>query len=322
MSNIVLDIYKLFGPTGIEITEDEGAAFGRALALKITTRMQEDGHRSHLSLSQLGEKCDRKLWYKMNEPEKAEPLPPTTRIKFLYGDILEELLLFLLKKAGYNVTDEQKEVAIHFTDWKGKEQRVLGHLDAKVNGVTTDVKSASTFSFTKFDKGTLSEDDSFGYIDQLDSYLNAEGEDAGQFLAIDKQFGHIAVLPMERKRSLKESQALAQVKDYIVSTKPMPNRAFVPVSADAKSKAKNPRPPSGNMKLPVNCGYCAWKHECWPGVRTFLYASGPVYMTTVKRLPKVMEVDRYGKVLSDPKTYGASPDGGGEASENVQFIEE
>ena len=47
---------------------------------------------------------------------------------------------------------------------------------------------------------------------------------------------------------------------------------------------------SGNMKLAAPCMYYDYRHECWKGLRTFLYASGPVYLTKVVSIPKVPEI--------------------------------
>jgi hypothetical protein len=51
---------------------------------------------------------------------------------------------------------------------------------------------------------------------------------------------------------------------------------------------------SGNMKLGVGCSYCAYKHECWSSLRTFIYSNGPRYLTYVAREPDVMEVNADG----------------------------
>ena len=44
--------------------------------------------------------------------KEIEDLKPSTRIKFLYGYILEELLLLCSSIAGHKVTDQQKEVSV------------------------------------------------------------------------------------------------------------------------------------------------------------------------------------------------------------------
>ena len=63
-------------------------------------------------MSNIG-KPQRKLWfdfkYKNNENFKEEDHLP---IKFLYGHLLEEVLLFLVRITKHSVTDEQKEVEV------------------------------------------------------------------------------------------------------------------------------------------------------------------------------------------------------------------
>ncbi|MGI9568307.1 MAG: hypothetical protein ACR2PH_00845, partial [Desulfobulbia bacterium] len=61
---------------------------------------------------------------------------------------------------------------------------------------------------------------------------------------------------------------------------PMPEKCYQPVP-DGKTE---------NMKLPAGCAYCQFKHECYPDLRTFLYASGPKYLTKVVSAPRVVEV--------------------------------
>ena len=47
---------------------------------------------------------------------------------------------------------------------------------------------------------------------------------------------------------------------------------------------------SGNRKLAVGCSYCPYKFTCWHEVRTFIYSSGPRYLTEVFNEPKVTEI--------------------------------
>jgi len=118
-------------------------------------------------MSSIGQPCERKLWYSINEPMEAEGLSGETRFKFLYGHILEELLLFLAGVAGHDVVGRQDTQEI---------EGVEGHRDAVIDGVVVDAKSASTYSYKKFEEGKLTENDPFGYVDQLQSYLYA-GQD-------------------------------------------------------------------------------------------------------------------------------------------------
>ena len=116
-----------------------------------------------LRMSNIGKK-DRQLWYSYNG-YKGEELMPHTRIKFLYGHLIEEMILALTKLSGHDVTHEQKQVEVN---------GIKGSMDCKIDGVLTDVKSASPYGFKKFKDGSLINDDPFGYIDQIKGYAHAE----------------------------------------------------------------------------------------------------------------------------------------------------
>jgi hypothetical protein len=226
-------------------------------------------------LSNLGTPCDRKLWYTINTPEKAEAIEPHAQIKFLFGDILEELLLFLSQAAGHSVEGTQDKVNIN---------GVEGSRDAVIDGVVVDVKSASSFSFKKFEEGLTPEKDGFGYLTQLRGYLFGSKEDPlvkhkdiAAFLAIDKQLGKIT-LDIHGKDNT-DFIALAKKKQEVIKLSSPPPRAFSDV----------PYQKSGNRKLGVECSYCSFKETCWPGVRTFFYSQGPVHLTQVVKEPKVNE---------------------------------
>lgn len=269
IDTLVEDIYALFDGVGNELNPYRVKDFGQALGNKIATRLTEERGTPNLRLSNLGTVCERQLWYSINLSELAEPLPPQARIKFLFGDILEELLLFLAREAGHDVQDEQKEVSLY---------GVKGHKDATIDGITVDCKSASSRSFDKFKSGLTPENDSFGYLTQLDAYCHADDSQLGAFLAIDKTLGHLCLDKHERTDK-DYSDVVRRKKEVIASSTPPP-RGFAP-EPDGKS---------GNMKLGVNCSYCAFKTKCWPGLRTFIYSNGPRYLTRVERVPDVPEV--------------------------------
>jgi uncharacterized protein YejL (UPF0352 family) len=73
-------------------------------------------------------------------PSKAERMLPKTYFKFLYGDMIELLLLFLTKEANMTFKENKQQVEV---------AGVIGHCDAVIDGVTVDVKSASPYSVTE-----------------------------------------------------------------------------------------------------------------------------------------------------------------------------
>lgn len=254
--------------------------FSDGLAKLVTDRLKSAGQprTPTLRMSNLG-KPGRQLWYEFHpDPEQPkEGLEPHTLLKFLIGDLYEEILLFLAKVAGHEVSQEQDEV-----DIKG----IKGHIDAVIDGVVVDVKSASTYAFKKFKFGTLAEDDPFGYIDQIGSYMHALKK-PGAFLAGDKQNGHLALLSIAPEDT--EGERIEGRIDYLremIKEEAPPERCYEPVADGA----------SGNMALAIGCAYCPHKFRCWSdanggmGVRTFLYSTGPKHLVNVAKEPKVPEL--------------------------------
>jgi len=247
------------------------------------TRMEQQEEQEQrgptLRLSQMGKPCKRQIWYNMNQPGDSASLPPSTLLKFKYGDIIEALVLSLVKAAGHKVEGEQDVLYV---------EGIKGHRDAVIDGVTVDVKSASSFAFKKFESGGLRDDDPFGYISQLSSYVLAGREheveshpSLGAFLVIDKQNGTVCLdmydLGPEIDGKVEEFQ---YIKDMVEKPEP-PERGF----------SDEPDGKSGNRKLRVQCSYCDYKSSCWPELRTFLYSGKPRFLTEVAREPKVPELN-------------------------------
>lgn len=277
INTLVQDIYKVL-QEGKQIDDSTAEEFGKRMASLIQTRLAPREERPRtLRLSNLGKK-DRQIWYDV-KGYKGEEFNSHTYFKFLYGDILEELVLFLAEVAGHRVEGRQGEVRV---------DGILGHRDAFIDGVLVDVKSASSYSFKKFKEGTLKDDDPFGYYTQLAGYVSDPEYplDHGAFLAVDKQNGTLALLHAYASDLPNVHARVAHLKSVVNEDEP-PARCFEP----------EPMGKAGNMKLPAGCSYCPFKVECWKdandgnGLRKFLYSTGPVWLTTVVELPKVMEVE-------------------------------
>ncbi len=273
-STVVEDIYSLFdGKKGVEFSKDNVALFGQKLAEHIAYRINEEKQPFRLRFSNLGEECNRRMWYKQHEPEKAERLSTRTKFKFLYGDILEELVLFLAREAGHRVEGEQDELTY---------EGISGRRDAVLDGLPVDVKSASTFSLAKF-KDNLQEDP-FGYKVQLGGYEKASKDDplvtekGSAFLVVDKTTGELYLSTFEDLAEIDHKDLIKQKKAALAAKEP-PERHYMP----------EPEGKSGNLKLGVKCSYCEFKEHCWPNLRTFFYSNKPVFLTHVAREPKVPE---------------------------------
>lgn len=226
-------------------------------------------------MSNIG-KGARQLWFskKFGSDEKFDG---STLLKFLVGDITESVLLFLAAQAGHNVTEQQTEIHL---------DGIKGHIDADIDGVTVDVKSASPYAFKKFKDGSLIDNDSFGYVPQISGYAEARDTD-GAFLAMDKVSGELTYLSFS-----KDELKVFNVRDRIKYMKAAVASENIPERCYSDEKMGE----SGNRKLGTNCSYCAFKKRCWSdsnggvGIRTFLYSSGPVFLTNVAKEPNVYEV--------------------------------
>ena len=281
IDTLVKDMYDLFDPLIDSTLKEEEVdahldSFTQSLKQTIKGLLNEKPReRGKLRLSAIG-KPARQLWYDKNSKEEPKPLASNTRIKFLYGHLLEDVLILLARLAGHTVTDLQKQVNVH---------GVVGHQDCMIDGVLVDCKSASGKSFEKFSKDTLSTDDPFGYIAQISAYAEGNNVDEAAFLAIDKQHGNICLTRIH-------SMDMINVKKRIEYLKGVMDKNTPP----AKCYSDVPDGISGNHKLAIGCFYCLHNRTCWSdtnegkGLRVFNYANGHRYLTKVGKEPNVEEV--------------------------------
>ncbi len=236
--------------------------------------------------SNVGSKCVRQLWYKLHCDGEGRPLSASDLIKFTYGDLLEEMCLELAVVAGHSVSHQQARLSI-----ASGAGEITGRIDGIIDGVLVDVKSASGYSFGKFERHLEHRDDSFGYLGQLGGYLLAAKEaglpcesNRAAFFVINKENGKMC-LDFHEFSDL-ELRLLSEKLEYVkrkAEGDEVPDRAFDP----------EPDGASGNKKLGVNCSYCQFNKKCWPGLRMFLYSNKPRFLTNVAKLPNVPEVTNF-----------------------------
>lgn len=276
IDTLVQDIQNLFNERKL-FEEKNILDLGHALAGTMQMKLNDGGAKGQLRMSNLGKHCNRHLWYIVNKPHEGLKLPPEARMKFLFGHLLEEMLLFLAAEAGHSVVGRQDRLEI---------DGIIGHRDAIIDGVLVDVKSASTMAFKKFKNHLTHDVDDFGYLQQINAYLEASQDDPlltikdkCAFLVIDKTLGHIH-LDIHEKARYNVHSLVAAKKEAVALPEPPP-RGYTDVPEGA----------SGNRRLDTVCGYCEYRFTCWPQVRTFMYANKPMYLTKVERVPKVLEVN-------------------------------
>ena len=239
-----------------------------------------------LRMSILG-KPSRQLWYDKFSPKDKKEENAGLNLKFLYGHIIEHLVLYLAKLAGHKIEDQQMKVEI---------DGVTGHIDSKIDGEICDVKSASSFSFKKFQTGEIVSDDPFGYHAQLSGYETANGTKDGGFLVVDKSTGDICFYKPD-------DMAKPNVKTLIKDLKNTLEQDTPPEKCYPYKEEKN-----GNKTLAIGCQFCPHKWECHAdanggkGLRVFRYSNKDTILTEVIKLPKVDEVTNEYK--SRIETYG------------------
>jgi CRISPR/Cas system-associated exonuclease Cas4 (RecB family) len=278
LDTIVEDIYRVIeGKGGWDATVTE--FFSTTLASVAEARFsQEQQPRDYLSLSALGSPCDRKLWYRINQIKDSQPLSPEAIGTFFYGDLIEALVLSLAKAAGHKVEGMQDRVSVF---------GVSGQRDAIIDGVTVDVKSASKHGFEKFRSHNLREDDPFGYISQLSSYVYAGKDDPlvknkteGAFLVVQKDRFKLCLDRYDFTEEIsKKEEEIERIKKMVAGKIPEDRIEPVPQSKT-----------SPNTQLSTTCGYCEFRKVCWPEARTFLYSTGPAYLVDVVNEPRVTEL--------------------------------
>ena len=259
-----------------EISEWVGELASQVTLKQMTPR---DFGKSYLRMSNLGQPCGRKLWYSLQEwtGEHKEILAPYTKNKFVFGDLVECWTLGLIKASGHKLEGLQDSMTI---------AGISGSRDCVIDGMTADIKSASTMSMNKFRDNGLIGNDPFGYLSQLSSYVAAAKDDPlvtnkthGVFVAVDKQFGSIEVDIYDLSDYVKNKPAEVERKKSMVLQPEPPNRAYSDVP-DGKS---------GNRKLGVQCSYCEFKNVCYPGLQKYVYSNGPRWFTEVVREPRVFK---------------------------------
>lgn len=271
------------------LTDENLSTFSTSLQLRLIQRFgggPETTHRPTLRMSRMGKQCPCALWYSIHRPEMGHPIPSWTQIKFTYGDILEALVVALCKGAGHEITGEQDELVL---------DDIVGHRDCVLDGYTVDIKSANSRQFAKIKYNYQNDVFLSGYHDQLACYTLAAKDDPlvrykdkAFILAIDQEKGHLALQQVEvdNGRAMELRGRIGYYKSVVAQQVPPPCECrTLPDGA------------SGNIRLDTKASYSPYRYCCHPHLRTFLYASGPVFLTRVVRRPEVPEVDSKGKIV-------------------------
>lgn len=291
IDTLIKDIEDILLNGAKDVPKDKIQSFGNLVAKTMFERINEAKRNFTLRLSNIGHPCSRKLWLDKHHPEGKEPLRASTKLKFLFGDLIELLVLFLADISGHEVRDQQKERDLY---------GIKGHSDVTLDGHLVDAKSASSFSFKKFKDHLKSEDDSFGYLSQLGGYHRSAQDDpnvldkqSASFLVVDKQHGHLTLdtHTFNHDEIDWEESVLNRIK-IVNDIDNLPERAYTDIEDGYRHKDTKQFILNGNRKLDVVCSYCDQKFNCYENIRIFLSSSGPKYYTHIKKEPRMKEISR------------------------------
>lgn len=277
IETLVDDVYSLF-EEGRHFTQEDTDQLAKRLAETITKKFKPRLGKQRpekLRPSNIGQPA-RKLWYDINERPAEFKFSPAMLLNFLYGDICEELMLWLAEQSGHVVDHKQEPV---------NGYGLRGYMDCTIDGHNVDAKSAFASNFNKFARGTLKApgQDPYGYVGQLSYYDQVRKEDPSEvttayFFAFNK-VGSLCLMPLNTLEQPNVENLVSTLNEQMKAPTPPEEKCYEPLP-DGKS---------GNMKLSTQCARCDYKFKCWEGLREFAYKP-PRYLTHVEVEPKVPEI--------------------------------
>ena len=180
-----------------------------------------------------------------------------TKLRNLYGDIIEAVVVMLLRVVKVNIQGVQGKVKL-----KTKYFDIKGTYDIIIDDKVYDIKSASSFSFrNKFGQGfqSIANDDVFGYLPQGYLYAQSLKKNFGGWIVINKETGEMLITEPPQEDSTFKREALKRANTNIKAL--MKDEPF-----ERQFELKNEkfgRNETGNKVLGTVCSYCQYKHKCW-----------------------------------------------------------
>lgn len=172
-----------------------------------------------LRASQLGDECDRKLWYIYHWCLPGESFSGRMYRLFDRGHREEDRFIRALEGIGVTVFNQQEEVS-------ALDGRLTGHIDGQAIGVPEAPKTVHVLEFKTFNDKTFKELKSkgvegakFQHFVQLQIYMFLLGIDRALYLAINKNDDEIYQERIELNRKFAESQ-IARGKRIIEAQEP------------------------------------------------------------------------------------------------------
>jgi hypothetical protein len=272
IDTLVPDIYNVFTENHPKVLlEEDLKKMGEQVANAVKRSIEEVREPFRLRPSNLGTP-DRQLYFQSRDPQFND-ISAKQRIRFLLGHILEPVLIYLVKESGHDVTEEQL---------RREKGGIFGSQDCRIDDNMVDVKTSSSYGFSKFEKNKVVAEDAWGYPHQIDFYRRPEDRFV-YWLAIDKQHGTLA-LARESMMKLPNAEARIEELKEVIAGDDVPEPCYPPEEPLA----------NGNVPLPKPCSWCKYKGKCYESLRSFKYSNGVQHFSHIEKAPRVEEVT-YGR---------------------------
>jgi hypothetical protein len=263
MSQDILEKVRVFleaaSKDAVEVSDDLIDQFGKACSDSFRKQFTDQRNKKFgLRASNIG----RPLCQLQMEKKgvKGEGQPYNAKMRNLFGDIIEQMAIIVMKAAGVEIEAEQKKIKYNIN----KGTNINGALDVEIGGKVWDIKSASPWSFTnKFGENgsfhTVATDDVFGYTTQ--GYVYAEGADKpfGGWIVINKSTGEWTLTETPMADDEYKEKALDTVKKNASALKR--NKKFERCYEDEEEYFRKQK--TGNRVLNNTCSFCPYKFPCW-----------------------------------------------------------
>jgi len=229
----------------------------------------DQNDKGKLRLSSAG-RCARQVAYAYHGFEKkGKEIDARAKLVFWTGDLIELTVVNLAKLSGcvlLNTGQDQLTVslpvngtfAVGHPDGIYEDEEAIDESGNSTNGragkrYLLEVKSMSSFSYEKFEKGEIDE----GYISQINAYMSALNLDSCVFIGLNKDNGMLHERIVKKNPKVVESLTnnLASVAHSTPEKLPPP-----PAELEANEKGI----------YPWNCLYCAYWMHCRKGAEKVL----------------------------------------------------
>ena len=259
------DYLNKVGQGDVNVSLSSLAQFTKDCKESAAKQISKDDRTYRIRMSGLGRHLCQQI---LERDGHKEELPYNAPTRFWFGDLSEAMMMCIMREAGIDIVDFQKEVELEIAGHK-----IRGTLDVIIrdeSGVEKvwDIKSASDWAFKhKFGFGgydSIKEDDPFGYVMQGYLYATAMNMPFGGWIVINKSGGQIAVVDAPEWQDEDRVKYMADAEERVKFLTNPKSKPFKPFPDEFETYRDGGLVRTGNKLMPKPCGFCGHKLHCWP----------------------------------------------------------